>query len=288
MESFLPHEANLANAMGSRWNSTNQRLARLDSVPNARDLGGLRTTDGRTIKHGRLFRSAVLASASENDVAFLRDELGINSVVDLRTAYEVNRKPDIAIEGTEFINMPIVDKRNNFWMEMLKHPGTLPEKIQSFARSAISKRMMSHMYTGFVMDEFCQLQYAAFLERLIDEGSNKNILWHCSQGKDRTGLISAFLMFALGCNRDTVVEEFALTNYYYKEVVDEALRQLYDSGGDKNDASVIEALLGVRVDYFEAALDHIDLQFGSMENYLSDVLVLTTENRKQLQSIYLE
>ncbi|MBR1517217.1 MAG: tyrosine-protein phosphatase [Bacteroidales bacterium] len=274
--------------MNGRWTDVQRRMARLDGVPNARDMGGLPTADGRHVKHGRLFRSALLTNASDEDIAFLHDVLHIECVVDLRTAYEVGKVPDCPIPGADYINMPILDKNNNMWMEMAKLPGTEPQRLRSFARTEMSKRMTRHMYTGFVMDEFCQLQYAAFIELLLNENREKNVLWHCSQGKDRTGLIAAFVLFALGCDRQTVVNDFALTNLYYKDVLDEALRQLREEGGSDDDATVIEAMIGVRVDYFEAALDNIDREFGSIDNYLNDILVVTPDDRRMLQSIYLE
>lgn len=288
MDFAFPYEDEISQAMGSRWSDVNRRLARLDGVPNARDLGGMPTTDGRKVKHGRLFRSALLSNASDQDIAFLHDQLKIDYVIDLRTTYEVNKTPDRPIPDAEYINMPISDRNNNMWIDMAKLPGTEPERLRTFARSDKSKTLTRQMYTGFVTDEFCQLQYAAFIENLLNQNSQKNILWHCSQGKDRTGLIAAFVLFALGCSRQTVVEDFALTNLYYKDVVDMALWQLHDEGGNDSDASVVEAMLGVRVDYFEAALDYIDTAFGSIENYLNDILVVTADNRKRLQDIFLE
>lgn len=281
-------EEQLKVAMGERWSIVNRRLYEMDNIPNARDLGGIRVADGRRIKRGRLFRSALLTYGSERDMALLRDELRIGCVVDLRTQYEISHLADRMLDDAEYVNMPIFDKDNNMWFEMAKFPGDESEKLRQFALTEIAKEMTRNMYIGFVADEFCQLQYAAFVEKLLDINGTQNVLWHCSQGKDRTGLVTAFLLFALGCDKQTVVNDFALTNYYYKDLVDRDLRKLYDAGGNREDASVVESMLGVRVDFFEAALDYIVRTYGSIDNYLHDILVITPEEQEYLRQIYLE
>ncbi|MBQ0016795.1 MAG: tyrosine-protein phosphatase [Bacteroidales bacterium] len=265
----------------------NDYLLALEMVPNARDLGGIRTQDGRVVKKGKLIRSGMLAHASEADIIYLRDTLHINTVIDLRTAYEVSKSPDQFVPGVRSISMPVQDKKNNLWVAMSKLPGSEPERLRAFARTDLGKEMTRKMYKGFVTDEFCQLQFAAFLELLATRHSERPILWHCSQGKDRTGLTAALLLFALGCDRATVVNEFRLTNVYYQDAIDFAVAKLREEGGTDEDVSVIEAIMGVRVDYFEDALDLIDSEYGSMERYLREVLVLTEEDIVSLRSMYL-
>ena len=285
---ILSDKEQLIAAMGDRWDDINNRLYEMESIPNARDLGGIVTADGKRIKRGRLFRSALLTYGSDSDIALLRDDLQIGCVIDLRTTYETSRVADREIEGATYINMPVMDWDNNLWFEMFKFPGSEAEQLRAFAKTDMAKRMTRHMYIGFVMDEYCQLQYAAFLQKLLEIDGGTNVLWHCSQGKDRTGLVAAFLLFALGCDRQAVVDDFAITNHYYRNVVDVAVSQLYAVGGTVDDASVVEALQGVRVDYFEAALDKLDEEYGSIDTFLRDILLITPANRQRLRELYLE
>ena len=74
----------------------------LSGAPNARDLGGIETKDGRTLKYGRLIRSGMLSRLDDNDMAYLKNA-GLCTVVDFRTAAERMQKPDRLPEGTEYI-----------------------------------------------------------------------------------------------------------------------------------------------------------------------------------------
>ncbi len=260
----------------------------LEMVPNARDLGGVRTVDGRVVKKGKLLRSGMLAHASDSDLDYLHNVLGVSLVIDLRTAYEVSKTPDKLVVGARCMNMPVQDKRNNMWQAMASFPGTEPERLQAFARTDKGKEMTRKMYIGFLSDEYCQLQFAAFLELLATQRKDRTILWHCSQGKDRTGICCSLLLFALGCDRATVVKEFSLTNDFYRDMIDMAVEQLKANGGTDEDATVIESILGVKIDYFEAALDYVDATYGSMDNYLHDVLLLSVEDREALRNNFLE
>lgn len=82
----------------------------LSGAPNARDLGGIETKDGRTLKYGRLIRSGMLSRLDDNDMAYLKNA-GLRTVVDFRTAAERMQKPDRLPEGTEYIICPILEDK---------------------------------------------------------------------------------------------------------------------------------------------------------------------------------
>ena len=82
----------------------------LSGAPNARDLGGIETKDGRTLKYGRLIRSGMLSRLDDNDMAYLKNA-GLCTVVDFRTAAERMQKPDRLPEGTEYIICPILEDK---------------------------------------------------------------------------------------------------------------------------------------------------------------------------------
>lgn len=255
----------------------------LQQVPNVRQLGGLLTKDGRAVKRGMLYRGAVLGTASDEDIEALR-QLRLKTVIDLRTAFEVEHWPDRLVPGADYINMPIMDEDNNMWVEMSRCPGSNDtEKLLSFAQSEQATAMTKHLYVGFVADEYCQLQYSAFFEKLLMEEEGP-VMWHCSQGKDRTGMIAAFLLFALGCDRKTVVADFEMTNEVYQKQVDEITAR-YSS--DERVRNVVQTLVGVKTDYFERALDYIDAEYGSMDRYLAEVVLLYGDDIAELRRRYL-
>lgn len=259
----------------------------LESVPNARQLGSYISKDGRRIKPGVLIRCGVLSKASDRDLTLLKEKYHVNYVFDLRTAYEVNRWPDRIIPGATYVNMPIADDNNNFYQLILEAPGdTAEEKLIHFAMNPKANPMMKKLYVGMVSDEYCQLQYAALLDRILR--SEGTMLWHCTQGKDRTGLAAAFLLAALGFDRKTIVDDFALTNVPYQPNIDRLSLKLKLRGANKDAFEAIQAEEGVSVKNFEAALDYIDDNYGSMENYIKEVFVLTDDELNTLKDKFLE
>ena len=259
----------------------------LEGVPNARQLGSYISRDGRRIKHGVLIRCGVLSKATDSDLKLLKEKYHVNYVFDLRTAYEVNRWPDRIIEGATYVNMPIQDGNNNFWQLILEAPGdTTEEKLINFAMNPKANPMMKQLYVGMVSDEYCQLQYAALLDRILR--SEGTMLWHCTQGKDRTGLATAFLLAALGFDRKTIVDDFALTNVPYQPNIDRLSLKLKLRGANKDAFEAIQAEEGVSIKNFEAALDYIDQNYGSMENYIKEIFVLTDDELDTLKDKFLE
>ena len=259
----------------------------LEGVPNARQLGSYISRDGRRIKHGVLIRCGVLSKATDSDLKLLKEKYHVNYVFDLRTAYEVNRWPDRIIEGATYVNMPIQDDNNNFWQLILEAPGdTAEEKLINFAMNPKANPMMKQLYVGMVSDEYCQLQYAALLDRILR--SEGTMLWHCTQGKDRTGLATAFLLAALGFDRRTIVDDFALTNVPYQPNIDRLSLKLKLRGANKDAFEAIQAEEGVSIKNFEAALDYIDQNYGSMENYIKEIFVLTDDELDTLKDKFLE
>lgn len=259
----------------------------LDGVPNARQLGSYINRDGKRIKHGVLIRCGVLSKATDSDLKLLKEKYHVNYVFDLRTAYEVNRWPDRIIEDATYVNMPIQDDNNNFWQLILEAPGnTAEEKLINFAMNPKANPMMKQLYVGMVSDEYCQLQYAALLDRILR--SEGTMLWHCTQGKDRTGLATAFLLAALGFDRKTIVDDFALTNVPYQPNIDRLSLKLKLRGANKDAFEAIQAEEGVSIKNFEAALDYIDQNYGSMENYIKEIFVLTDDELDTLKDKFLE
>ena len=103
------------------------------------------------------------------------------------------------------------------------------------------------------------------------------VLWHCSEGKDRCGLVSAFLLFILGCDQKTVIEDYLLTNlaalrkaglYYF-------LVLLLTRSRDK--ARKIQGVFMAEEDYIKTALTAVEERYGSMDWYLRQIIGITEE-----------
>ena len=260
-----------------------------ERVVNVRDLGGL-PVGGRRIRSGRLLRTAHLHDATDSDVRLLAEHYRLRVIFDFRTFSEVEAQPDRPVPGAEHITLPTLDVEaerasgeavpEDTWLD-------LPSHIVRLAFTPLFQQKARELYPSLVTSEFSQLQYAAFLNKIL-ETPDGAVLWHCSQGKDRTGIGAAFLLGALGADRETIVADFDRSNDIYRPLVDRFCAEIDTLGGGEDQKDVVRAFMGVSTRNFCRTLDLIDAQWGSMDNYISSCLGLTEDDCRVLRERYLE
>ena len=242
--------------------------------------------DGRRIKQGLLLRGGGLACASDEDLKCLSEDYHVAKIFDFRTSMEVRRSPDKPVKGAMNIWMPAFDEESQK-MQKLSLPSEAYADLGNWlVRNGKDPRVQEvarEMYIEMVRNEFTQVQYAGFLMNIVQtpEGA---VYWHCSQGKDRTGIGAAFLLCALGADRKLIMEDYAISGQYYQEELDSYLCQV-DS---EEERAVLQTFVSVNCEYFEAALDYIDEHWGSLPNYLSEALLLGEDDIRTLRERYLE
>ena len=261
-----------------------------EHIDNARDLGGMTGAGGREIRPHRLLRTAHLHDASDADVARLKEEFNLCRIFDFRSMSEFNAVPDREIEGVQHHLLPTIDMRaeqqtgkpipDEAFLELDRH-------IVNYSFYPEVQMMAANMYPSLIRSEFSQLQYAAFLRLIIEAPEDGGILWHCAQGKDRTGWGAAFLMFALGVSREDIIEDFEQSNEHYRPIVNKLNADVLARGGGEAEMAVIQAFMGVSTPNFISTLDLIDREYGGMMTYLQDILCLTHDDLQTLRKRYL-
>lgn len=257
-----------------------------ETIINARELGGYRMPDGRTVKHGLLLRGGALCNTSHKELILLRDKYHLARVFDFRTSFEVDRAPDRPVSEAKYIWLPAFDEDSMTMAKMALPPeaykdlgGWLVERahmpeVQEIARN---------MYPIMITTEFTQVQYAGFFQNILnaEEGA---IYWHCSQGKDRTGLGSALILAALGADRDLIMQDFEISNEYYRDEVDAIFKRV----NTDEERETILTFVGVNPRYFAHALDIVEQQYGSLINFLKGPICLSDEDMQKLRDRFLE
>lgn len=271
-------------------NIQDQKFLPVAGIVNARDLGGYSTDEGKTVRSGCLFRSASLADAKDKDLTFFAD-IPVGTVVDFRMDFELRGKEDKAIPGARYVRLPVnssgMDLTNEDAKELSRHKSFDVKKFIMIA--AFNKRAQTiarEMYPTMVTDPACQRQFSAFLQMVVNADSA--ILFHCTQGKDRTGLAAAYLLSALGVDRDTVIKDFDATNAIYAKHVKRISRRIRFWGGKDEEIETVKAFIGANTENFIKALDLIDLRYGSMRDYLRGPLGLSENDIQRLKDRYLE
>ena len=129
------------------------------------------------------------------------------------------------------------------------------------------------LYEGFLLDARGRAAYRAFFEALLGLEDGRAILWHCTDGKDRTGCAAMLTLFALGADRETVYHDYLLTNVFNAPTI-EAVRQRvapHHFPEDKLNALLIMCGAVAAV-YMDNALGALDREFGGAQGYLSEAL----------------
>lgn len=234
---------------------------RLSGAPNFRDLGGLRSRDGRSIGNGRVLRSGHLGELQEQDIVLLRGWLGGDvCVVDLRGSVERTKLACVLPEAAVH-SLPIEP--------------SVAQKLDAVLASgepltpAITARFMAGAYENFARSAHAQV---AGLFELALARSGRPMLVHCAAGKDRTGFMVALLLAALDVPREVIVEDYLETN-----------RRVTPRESRRYAPEIMEVLGTVRPEFLEAALAVVDGEFGGVDAYLLKAASLTAERRAALQ-----
>ncbi len=255
-----------------------RRLA-LQGARNFRDLGGYATSDGRRVRWGRLYRSDALDQLSDADLEHL-SRLGIRLVCDLRSAAEREAAPD---------RLPPARRPALAW---------LPIGGEGFDPGELQRRILSGDLEGLDLAELLveanrsfaregSPPVAALFERLADPAQLPALV-HCTGGKDRAGFAAALVLLALGVPRESVFDDYLLTNYFTHEETERRLRGIRLASLFRTDPERVRPLLGARRAYLEAGLGAIDERWGSFEAYLAQALGVGPERRQRLRANLLE
>ncbi len=250
-----------------------ERHIRLQGIRNFRDLGGYATTDGRTIRWGLLYRSGNLSQASDADLAYL-SSLRLKLVFDFRMPSEnrLQSREYATALGARVNSLPMISDRimQMFKSATISTPGE-QHKIDA-------EDLLIEMYRCFVTDSLSQ---CSEIIQTISDPANLPSLYHCSQGKDRTGFVSAITLLALGVSRKTVFNDFMLSSRY---ITPDDEGQILSS----LNPALKQSLLKTRREHLEAAFETIDERYGSMDTYLGEGLGLNENSLAKLRNPLLE
>lgn len=270
----LPPDERPLPASWSAEQSVHARKLPFDGAHNFRDLGGYQTRDGRTLRWGVLYRSDKLAGLSAADEQYI-ERLEIRRVVDFRSEAERAEAPNRFAPDTSVsvFNKPIaiaataIDDMRGF----VTSPDTRTDDVRALMIAANREMIENHTPA-----------YREFMQELL-HGSSYPTVFHCTAGKDRTGLAAALVLSALNVPRETILEDYLATNTYTQEQMANWLRWIKVGSLFRANEEAARALLGVDADYINAAFEAIDETYGSMDNYLQTALGIGPKERQQLQ-----
>ncbi len=247
-----------------------QRQIKLQGATNVRDLGGYKTKDGHHVKWDKIYRSADISKLSPADMDTLQQR-SIAYVVDFRGTKEAQAAPDKLTANTDYILCPAGSEQNMAdWMKKLA-------TLQSGGDS-----MMIDFYGN---TEFLAARYKPFFEKLLAVPNNKALLFHCTAGKDRTGIGAALLLYALSVPYETIMDDYLASNVYRKASNEKMVAQMVQAHMNEQVAKDISS---VRKEYLAATFAAINKQYGSVDNFLNGPVGLDESKVKLLKKKFLD
>ena len=246
---------------------------------NFRELGGYEADEGKHVKWGQIWRGIPTCKLTgEADRAKL-DALGLRLILDLRSTEEARREPDYVPDGARLVQICGLCAEDGH--EIAFAPGDIDRLMASAPEGYDVPRVMyRRMLTG----------NKAFKElfRALEAGETP-ILFHCSAGKDRTGVAAMLILLALGASDETICADYAQTNVCRRAEIEAVMQEHADEiAADPSCRNHYYRMAGVEPELAPFVLDTIRSQFGSAENYLEKEYGLTPARLMRLRRMYLE
>lgn len=204
---------------------------------NIRDMGGFETEDGRVTAFGKLLRADALHKLTPDEWKRLTD-YGVRTVLDLRSQAEVGAGRDAAPEGVEWYHCPIQTEQ------------IVAKDLSGSAEKAFAGSL-TEGYLNIVKNHGALL--AAAVKQLIAGLSKGAVLFHCTAGKDRTGLLASCLYYLCGVAEEDIVADYEVTYTYNKKGMNRLMELLDEETGRRmepfmrSDAANMERL----VEYYQ-------------------------------------
>jgi protein-tyrosine phosphatase len=232
-----------------------RRLLPLKSLYNVRDLGGYSAAGDKQVRWGLLYRGGDLHGVPDGDRAVLTSR-NLKTIVDFRGQNEKEKAPDDSLPTVTSIR------------ELAIEAGNILDLTRT-QRGITGEALMEELYHSLVSS--ARDQYREFFE-LLAEPQNTPLLFHCSAGKDRTGLAAALILSALGVSRETIYDDYMLSAEYLEGKYTDWIAA----------SPHLASMVSVRRTYLDAAFQTIDSLYGGMDRYLREEIRAKPDRLREL------
>jgi len=244
----------------------------IKGLRNTRDLGGLPTERGVIVRAGLLLRGGHLHDVDARNAAKLQSAYQVRHIIDLRTDIERDEKPDAPIPGARYYHLPILEAAT----VGITHEQASDDRASLLARLPDIRELYASMVVGDAAERL-----SSVVRLIVEAGArNEPVLFHCTEGKDRTGLVSLVLLSMLDVPMEAILEDYLFTNGYARSRARKYYWIVLLLKRDRALARKIRGLFLADKTYLDAALEAIERNYGSMRAFVTDGLHITEQEQR--------
>lgn len=226
-----------------------------------KDFGGIKTKDNKTIKKNMIIKSSYFYDLTPEEIELIKS-FNLKEVIDLRTNMEIEEKPDYVLNDVKYLRCPLFKEAN---------AGVTHEIASDMLSVLFNMPSLAKIYQGMVSNE----DSIEMIKKVMNEivlGDNYPVLFHCTAGKDRTGIIAFLTLYLLNVDYETIIEDYLEINEKNKDLAEQFYA--YAKTKTDDDSKALKAKLLYLVDrtYIEAALEKINELYGSLDNFIENKL----------------
>ncbi|MCK8607133.1 tyrosine-protein phosphatase [Apilactobacillus ozensis] len=257
----------------------NERILAITSGYNFRDIGGYETKDGKTTKWHKVVRSGDLSELSADDLKYL-SHYNVTCDVDLRSDIEQQQAPDRIPSGATQISNPVFNTG---------HDKTDEEYARQYSSDKnLGRNNMLQSYKYMILSEHAHKAFTRLFEQLLsNDGENKVLIYHCAQGKDRTGIATFLFLYALGVDIKTIKQDYLISKDQMKPYIQKQIEYYSQFGMNDVLRNNLQNLYTVSLDYLDVAINTMEENYGSIDNFIHKGLGISSQQIKRLREIYL-
>jgi protein-tyrosine phosphatase len=247
---------------------SSMRLVHLQGAVNVRDIGGYPAADGKTVKWGKVYRSADISKLTDDDLQQLKSR-HINSVVDFRGKRESAAAPDRLLPDMDYILSPAGSDQLP----------PMPQMITMIREGNFLVKMYDTSSVGYFGD-----RYRPLFQKLLTEPDSAALLYHCTGGRDRTGMATALFLYILGVPMNTIEADFTASNVYLAPSMVRMFGGLSKMSG--MDEALIEKSFLLTPELLLTFFQAISVKYGSVDRFCEQALGIGPKERAILKDRY--
>lgn len=224
----------------------------LEGTSNTRDIGGYVGSDNKMLKWKKVLRSDGLNRLTETDMVFLKEKYNLKKVIDLRSKTEILNQPNIDYKSKNIIysNIPLTDDYD-------------PNTAKNKDLKALNEKFFIDLYINILDNK--QPKLKEVIEEIVNINADESVLFHCTAGKDRTGVVAMLLLGICGVSKIDIITNYMQTevNLKYNKNFNESMNKL-NSNFPEN---VVNALSKSDAEFIESTYDYFINKYKSFNDY---------------------